>query len=458
LSPKPVDSREAPVLDRFFRLSARGTDARTEVAAGLTTFLTMAYIIFVQPAVLSTDLAGQPTGLDLGAVLVATCLGSALASILMGVVADYPIALAPGMGENFFFVTVVMALVKMGVPDAWQTALGMVFLSGVAFILLTVLRVRELVIDAISPGMRSGIAVGIGLFIASIGLQHAGLIVGKPGTLVGLTAHLWSADIAVFAAGVITAAVLLVRGVRGALLWGIVVSALVALTLGRIAYAGLVGLPEVHGRAAFSMNIGRALDPALLPFVIVFLFMGLFDTVGTLVGVAEQAGLMEGNRLPRANRALLVDATGITAGACLGTSTITCYIESAAGVAAGGRTGLTAVVTGVLFLGALLLGPLVKMVASYPPITAPALVLVGTMMMQNVRKVAWDDPSEALPVFLTIAGIPLSASIADGLALGFVSYPVVKLLGGRGREAHWLSYVIAGLLVAYFLLVRSRLG
>jgi adenine/guanine/hypoxanthine permease len=449
---------EGPVLERFFRLSARGTNVRTEVMAGLTTFLTMAYIIFVQPAVLSTDLAGRPTGLDLGAVLVATCLGSALASILMGFVADYPIALAPGMGENFFFVTVVMALTRLGIPDAWQTVLGMVFLSGVAFILLTVLRIREAVIDAISPGMRNGIAVGIGLFIASIGLQHAGVVVGKAGTLVGLAGSLRSAEVAVFAAGLLTAVVLLVRGVRGALLWGILVSAAAALALGRITYDGIVGLPVVGGRAVFSMNIGRALDPALLPFVIVFLFMGLFDTVGTLVGVAEQAGLMEDNRLPRANRALLVDATGITAGACLGTSTITCYIESAAGVAVGGRTGLTAVVAGVLFLAALLLGPLVKMIASYPPITAPALVMVGTMMMQNVRKIAWDDPSEALPVFLTVIGIPLTASIADGLALGFVSYPVVKLLGGRGREAHWLSYVIAGLLVAYFLLVRSRLG
>jgi adenine/guanine/hypoxanthine permease len=446
------------VLERYFRLSARGTSVRTEVMAGLTTFLTMAYIIFVQPAVLSTDLAGHPTGLDLGAVLVATCLGSALASILMGVVADYPIALAPGMGENFFFVTVVMALARLGVPDAWQTALGMVFLSGVAFVLLTVLRVREAVIDAISPGMRNGIAVGIGLFIASIGLQHAGVIVGKPGTLVGLAASLWSTDVAVFAAGLLTAAVLLVRGVRGALLWGILVSSLAALAFGRIGFTGVVGLPEVHSRAALAMNVGRALDPALLPFVIVFLFMGLFDTVGTLVGVAEQAGLMEDNRLPRANRALIVDATGITAGACLGTSTITCYIESAAGVAAGGRTGLTAVVAGVLFLLALFVGPLVRMIASYPPITAPALVLVGTMMMQNVRKIAWEDPSEALPIFLTVAGIPLTSSIADGLALGFVSAPVVKLLGGRGRDVHWLSYAIAGLLVAYFLLVRSRLG
>ena len=214
----------------------------------------------------------------------------------------------------------------------------------------------------------------------------------------------------------------------------------------------------MHGRAAFSLNIGRALDPALAPFIIVFLFMGLFDTVGTLVGVAEQAGLMKENRLPRANRALLADATGITAGACLGTSTITCYIESAAGVAAGGRTGLTAVVTGVLFLAALLLGPLVKMIAGYPPITAPALVLVGAMMLQSARRIDWDDPSEALPVFLTVAGIPLSSSIADGLTLGFVSYPVVKLLGGRWRDVHWLSYVMAALLVAYLLLVRNRLG
>jgi AGZA family xanthine/uracil permease-like MFS transporter len=446
------------VLDRLFQLTARGTDVRTELMAGLTTFLTMAYIIFVQPAVLSTDLAGRPTGMDVGAVLVATCVGSALASVLMGLLADYPIALAPGMGENFFFVTVVMALAGLGVPDPWQTALGMVFLSGVAFVLLTLFRVREAVIDAISPSMRNGIAVGIGLFIASIGLQHAGLIVGRPGTLVGMSNRLGTADIAVFGLGLIGAGTLLARRVRGALLWGILGSALLALALGQIRYVGLIGFPEVHGRTAFSMDLARALDPALLPFIVVFLFMGLFDTVGTLVGVAEQAGLMRENRLPRANRALLADAAGITAGACLGTSTITCYIESAAGVAAGGRTGLTAVVAGVLFLAALLFGPLVKMIAGYPPITAPALVLVGAMMLQSARRIDWDDPSEGVPVFLTVAGIPLSSSIADGLALGFVAYPVVKFLSGRRRDVHWLAYVMAVLLVAYLLLVRNRLG
>jgi AGZA family xanthine/uracil permease-like MFS transporter len=306
--------------------------------------------------------------------------------------------------------------------------------------------------------MRNGIAAGIGLFIASIGLQHAGIIVGRPGTLIGMTNRLGTADVAVFAFGLLCAAALLARRVRGALLWSILGSALLALALGKIHFAGIVGLPEVHGRAVFAMDVGRAMDPALLPFIIVFLFMGLFDTVGTLVGVAEQAGLMEQNRLPRANRALLADAAGITAGACLGTSTITCYIESAAGVAEGGRTGLTAVVTGALFLAALLVGPLVKMIAGYPPITAPALVLVGVMMLQSARRIEWDDASEAVPVFLTIAGIPLCSSIADGLALGFVAYPVVKALSGKWREVHWLGFVMAILLVAYLLLVRTRLG
>ncbi len=445
------------MLDRT-HLFERGTDVRTEVLAGVTTFLTMAYIIFLQPAVLSKDLVGRPTGLDFGAVLLATCVGSALASMLMGWLADYPIALAPGMGENFFFVTVVMSLGALGVREPWRVALGMVFLSGVVFIVLTLVRVREAVIDAISPSMRNGIAAGIGLFIAFIGLRNGGLIVGKSGTLLGLAPRLVSADVAVFCMGLTAAAVLVVRRVRGALLWGIVVGAATASALGKIHLAGIVGLPSVGRGAWLAMDLSTALQPSLLPFIVVFLFMGLFDTVGTLVGVAEQAGLLRDDRLPRANRALLADAMGITAGACLGTSTITCYVESAAGVAAGGRTGLTAIVTGGLFLVALGFGPVVSAVGGYLPITAPALVLVGTMMLQNVRKIAWEDPSEAIPVFLTMVGIPLCYSIADGLAIGFVSYPVIKLLGGRGREVRWPAYVMAGLLTAYFLAVRSRLG
>ncbi len=445
-------------LERVFALDAAGTTVRTELVAGLTTFLTMAYIVFVQPAVLSRDFAGHPTGLDFGAVMLATCLGSAFASIFMGLYARYPIALAPGMGENFFFVSVVMALAALGVPSPWQATLGIVFVSGLAFILLTLLRVREAVIDAISPSMRNAIAVGIGLFIAFIGLRNAQVIVGKPGTLLGLNTAAAPADILVFALGLLTASVLLVRRARGALLAGIVVSAATALVLGKIRFTGLVGLPQIAEAAFFRLDIAAAFRPSVVPFVIVFLFMGLFDTVGTLVGVAEQAGLLRDNRLPRANRALLVDATGITAGACLGTSTITCFIESAAGVAEGGRTGLTSVFVGVLFLLALFFGPLVRMIGNYTPITAPALVLVGAMMIQNARKIAWDDHSEAIPAFLTIVGIPLAYSIADGLALGFVSYPIIKLLSGRGKEAGWLAYVLAILLALYFVFVRSRLG
>jgi adenine/guanine/hypoxanthine permease len=444
--------------ERLFHLSASHTDVRTELLAGVTTFLTMAYIVFVQPAVLSTDLAGRPTGLDFGAVLVATCLASAFASVFMGLFARYPIGLAPGMGENFFFVSVLMGLTSLGVANPSQTALGMVFVSGVIFILLTLVRVREAVIDAISPSMRNGIAVGIGLFIAFIGLRNGTVIVGKPGTLLGLNSHLASADGAVFILGLVTAGALLVRRARGALVWGILASAGLALLLGKVQFGGVIGLPVVHQRAAFTLDLAGALRPSLVPFIIVFLFMGLFDTVGTLIGVAEQANLLEQDKLPRANRALLVDATGITVGACLGTSTVTCYIESAAGVAVGGRTGLTSVVAGMLFLLALLFGPLIGMIANYPPVTSPALVLVGTMMMQNARKIEWSDYSEAIPAFLVIVGIPLSYSIADGLALGFASFPVIKLLAGRGRDVRWLSYLMAALLALYFLFVRSRLG
>jgi AGZA family xanthine/uracil permease-like MFS transporter len=262
----------------------------------------------------------------------------------------------------------------------------------------------------------------------------------------------------VFTVGFLVAAGLQARRVRGALLWGILASAGVALALGRITFAGVVGLPEIHQAAAFRMDIPGALVPAMLPFVAIFLFMEVFDTLGTLIAVAEQAGFTEHGKLPRANRALMADATATVAGACLGTSTVTAYIESAAGVAAGGRTGLTAVVTGLLFLLALLFSPLVGMIGKYPPITAPALVLVGALMIPSVTRIDWDDATETVPAFLTLIGIPLFYSIADGLALGFVSYPLVKLLAGRGREVRWLTYAMAALLLAYFLTLRGRLG
>jgi AGZA family xanthine/uracil permease-like MFS transporter len=436
----------------------RPTDLRTEAIAGVTTFLTMSYIIFVQPAVLSTDFTGKSTGLDFGAVLLATCLASGLATIAMGMWANYPIALAPGMGENFFFVSVIMTLAAAGVPEPWRVALGLVFAAGVIFLVLSIVGVREAVIDAISPSMRSAIAVGIGLFIAFIGLRNGGIIVGNPGTLVAINPKLASPDVAVFGVGLLTAAVLQIRGVRGAILGGIVAAAAMAMLLGKIHYAGTFGLPHINSSTVFRLDLRTALSARWLPLVAVFLFMNVFDTVGTIIGVSQQAGFMVNGKLPRAERVLVIDAAGTVVGACLGTSTIVTFIESAAGVSAGGRTGVTAIVAGSLFFVALLFSPLVGMIGTYLPITAPAFIIVGSMMMSNARTIDWDDLSEGVPALLTLVGIPLAYSIADGLALGFVSYPAIKMLSGRGRQVSVVTYIVGALLVLYFLLIRSQLS
>jgi AGZA family xanthine/uracil permease-like MFS transporter len=445
-------------LDSFFKLASSGTNVRTELLAGLTTFLTMSYIIFVQPAVLSTDFAGNPTGLDFGAVLLATCLVSAAACIFMGLFARYPIALAPGMGENFFFVSVIMSLTALGVANAWQVALGIVLIAGLVFLVLSLLPFREILITAIGPSMRSGIAVGIGLFIAFIGLRNGGLVVAHPGTLVSLTPHLLSPDVAVFLVGLLVAATLQATRVKGSLVLGILASTILAAILGKISLGTVVGLPEIDTHAAFRFDVRGALTLTCLPFIIVFVVMDVLDTTGTLVGVAEQAGFMKEGKLPRAPRVLVVDAAGTVAGACLGTSTVTSYIESTTGIAAGGRTGLTSITTGLLFLLALLFGPAIGAIANYPPITAPALVIVGTLMLSSALRIDWPDPTEAVPAFLVMVGIPLTYSIADGLALGFVTYPLIKLMAGRGRQVHPLMYVMAVVLLAYFVFVRTRLG
>jgi AGZA family xanthine/uracil permease-like MFS transporter len=391
--------------------------------------------------------------LDYGAVLLATCIISAFATILMGIFARYPIALAPGMGENFFFVSVVTALAALGFANAWQTALGVVFISGLVFLLISILGAQKAIINAMSDSLRSGITVGIGLFIAFIGMRNGGLIVIENG-LIGLNSNMLSADVIVFAFGLMVAAGLLVRKVRGSILWGIAAAAILALILGKVHYDGIFGLPEITTPAAFKLDIASAFSLVCLPFIVIFIFMDVFDTLGTLIGVTDQAGFIKHGELPRAKEALTVDAVGTIAGACVGTSTITSYIESAVGVAYGGRTGLTSVITGILFLLALLFSPLIAMVGGYAPITACALVVVGVMMAGNIRKIAWDDYSEAIPAFLIMLGIPLSFQIADGLALGFISYPIVKFLGGQGREVNWLMYFIAAVLLLYFIFVR----
>lgn len=430
---------------------------RTEFLAGLTTFLTMSYILFVQPAVLSTDFAGKPTGLDPGALLLATAVSSAIATALMGLWARYPIALAPGMGENFFFVTTVMALGAAGVAEAWRTALAIVFLSGVAFVILSALRVREAIVDGISPSMCAGISAGIGLFMTFIGLKSAGIIAGAPGTLVTLNVHMEPAALAVFGTGLAAAAALQTRGRPGAVLIGILVAAGVALAFGKTTFSGIVGLPDVKRNAILELDFAGALSLQALPFIVVFLFMDMFDTVGTLVGVTGAAGWKQAGKLPRVSQALLSDAVGTVVGASMGTSTVTSYIESATGIQAGGRTGLTALVVAALFLLSLFFSPLIAMVAGYPPITAPALVIVGALMMRNAARIEWDDFSEAVPAFLVLVGIPLCFSIADGLAFGFLAYPVLKLLSGRVREVRWPMAVVAVVMVFYFVLVRARI-
>ncbi len=471
------------MLDRFFRLSEHLTTVRTEVLAGTTTFLTMAYIIVVQPAVLSGHMFGQETGMDFGAVMTATCLSAALATALLAVRARYPFAQAPGMGENFFFVfSAIPAATAAGFSNPWQAALGAVFISGLCFLVLSLIGVRELIFNAVSPSLKHGIAGGIGLFIAFIGLQNAGLILKDPGTAVKLNPHFASPDLLVFFLGLLTTAVLRARRVRGSILWGMIVATLLAvvlkITLPRLPEvisasplvigsklmtqfqfaSALVATPPSLAPTFLQMDLVGALSPKMLPFVFVFLFMLTFDAIGTLIGVCEQAGFMRDNKLPRARQAMISDAAGTVAGAALGTSTVTSFIESAAGVEQGGRTGLTGVVVALLFLLALFFSPVIAMVGSYPPLTASALVIVGALMLQNVARIEWPDATEAIPAFLVLIGIPLSYSIADGLALGFITYPLIKLFSGRGRDVGWLTYLLAAVLLAYFVFVRSKMG
>ena len=472
-------------FDRFFRLRESGTDVRTEVTGGLVTFLAMAYIIFVQPAVLSGAMFGRETGMDFGAVTAATCVSAAVASALMGFYARYPIAQAPGMGENFFFVfsalpaAAALPAVRAGETSAWQVALGTVFVSGVLFLLLSLTPLRERLFDAISPSMKSAIAAGIGIFIAFIGLQNAGVVVKDPGTAVRLNSRFLSPDLLVFGVGLFVTAALHARRVRGAMLWGIggATALAVALKLAlphlpagmadapavvgsglarQFAIAGaLVAPPPSLGPTLLRMDVAHALSPVMLPFVAIFLFMVLFDTIGTLVGVAGQAGFIRDNRLPRARQAMLSDAVGTVVGASLGTSTVTSFVESAAGVEHGARTGLASLVTAALFLLALCFGPVIAMVGSYAPITAPALVVVGAMMIRHVRAVDWDDPTEVIPAFLVLIGIPLTYSIGDGLAIGFIAHPLIKCAAGRRRDVTPLGATMAVVLLLYFVFIRA---
>lgn len=434
------------VLEKTFQLRERGTSVRTEVLAGATTFLTMAYIVLVNPAILGT------TGMPVAGVAAATCLAAGVGCLLMGFLANYPIALAPGMGLNAYFAFTVVG--AMGVP--WQTALGLVFISGVLFIVLTVAGVRQLIVSAIPRALFSAIAAGIGLFIAFIGLRGAGLVVGNPATLVTLgDVHAPATLLALLGLAILS--VLLVLKVRGAIFIGIVATAVLGWVLGLATWAPQpYSLEEMTG-TALKLDIpaalgigGHGFGLALLEILFVFLFVDLFDNVGTLVAVSKKAGLMRPDgSIPRLNRILFADAGATVVGSLAGTSTVVSYIESASGVSAGGRTGLTAVVTGLLFLATLFVAPWAQVIPAAA--TAPALILVGAMMMGPLTEIDWDDPVVAIPAFLTLVTIPLTFSIANGLAFGVIAYAVLKLASRRVAKADWLLFALAALFVVRFI-------
>ncbi len=428
------------MLEKIFKLKEHDTTVSQEIVGGLTTFMTMAYIIFVQPAVLSA------AGMNFGAVMVATCVSSAVAIFLMAFLANYPIALAPAMGHNFFIVYTVC--LTMGIP--WQTALGANFISGVVFIILSFFGLRESLVNSIPTCLKQAIAVGIGLFIALIGFQWAGIVTYTPGTIVGL-GDLHSAPVLLAILGLFIITILYTLKVKGAIVIGIITTAVVGIPLGIVRYYGIVSTPPSIAPTFFKLNVGAAFTLSLIPIIFILFFLDLFDTVGTLIGVSEQAGFVKDGKLPRARQALLSDAIGTVTGTIMGTSTVTSYIESSTGVASGARTGLANITTGILFLIALLFYPLVRMIGGgyavegslLYPVTAPALIIVGTLMMSGVTKINWKDFTEAIPAFLTIVIMPYAYSITEGIAVGFIFYTILKLVTGKIKEVHPILIVFA---------------
>lgn len=456
------------MLDKLFELRAHKTDVNTEIMAGITTFMTMAYILFVNPSILGA------AGMDKNAVLLATAIGAGAVTIMMGLFVNYPIALAPGMGLNAFYAFTVV--IGMGV--SWQVALGAVFISGLIFILLTVTQIRQLLVEGMPTSLKHAITVGIGLFITIIGLKISGLMSIRlsliPPTLEKIVAakgngtpmyfetiiemgKLADKEVLLAVFGLLLIGILIARQIKGAILIGIITTSIIGIVMGIVKIpAGFspMAIPDFSKNAFFALDIKGALSMGLMTIIFTFTFVELFDTMGTLVGTATKAGLMdESGKFPGIGKAMAVDATGVSLGALLGTSTITAYVESAAGIGAGGRTGLTAVVCGVLFLLALFFAPIAGLIPDAA--TAPALIIVGVLMMEAVRHIDFTDFTEALPAFLTIVLMPFTYSIANGVSAGLVVYPLVKLVTGRGREVHWIVYVLAVLVIARFVFLAE---
>jgi len=428
------------VMKKYFEFEKLGTNYRTEFMGGLTTFLAMAYILFVNPDILSA------TGMDQGAVFTATALAAAVGTLFMGLIAKYPIALAPGMGLNAFFAFSVV--IGMGIP--WQTALSGVLASGLIFIVLTLTGLREKIINAIPAELKKAVGAGIGLFIAFVGLQSAEIVVGNEATLVGI-GDLTSPTVLLAVFGLVVSVILIALGIKAGIFYGMVITAIASLIFGLSEFNGIVGsVPDVTPTfgAAIS-HFGDIFTLEMLVVILTFLFVDFFDTAGTLVAVASQAGLVKDNKLPRAGKALFADSAATVVGAVVGTSTTTSYVESTSGVGVGARTGFASVVTAGFFILALFFSPLLSVVTS--AVTAPALIIVGVLMASVLKDIEWSDFAVAVPAFLTVLMMPLTYSIATGIAIGFIFYPITMLVKGRAKEIHPVMYGLFVIFILYFI-------
>ncbi|WP_275661799.1 NCS2 family permease [Lentibacillus sediminis] len=417
-------------MERFFKLSENNTTARTEMVAGVTTFLTMVYIIVVNPAILTS------AGVPFDQVFMATVISAVVGTLYMAIFANYPIAIAPGMGMNAYFASVVAT---EGL--SYQAVFGAVFLAGVIFILLSLTNLRETMIYAIPDSLKYGITSGIGLFIAFVGLRNAGIVVPNEANIVGL-GDLGNPVVLLTIAGLFMTLVLFVRKIKGALFIGMVATGILAFITGQISFSeGLISAPP--SPVFWDIDIAGVFSNGLYTIVFAFLLVTIFDTTGTMIGVAEQAGFMKNGNLPRAKQALLADATASTVGSAFGTTPTTAYIESTTGVAAGGRTGLTTIVVAVLFALSIFFTPIIQVVANMPAITSPVLIIVGCFMIEGLAKVNWKAFDEAFPAFAVVLTMPFTSSIATGIAIGFISYPLLKVANGKGKDVHWIMYVFA---------------
>ena len=414
-------------MEKFFSLKENGTDVRTEVMAGVTTFLTMVYILIVNPALLSS------IGIPFEQVFMATVISAVIGTLIMGLVAKYPIAIAPGMGLNAYFASVVGA---QGL--SYQTVFGTVFIAGLLFLLISVTSLRKMIIDAIPNSLKYGITSGIGLFIAFIGLKNAGIIVPNESTMVTL-GDLHQPGTVLALAGLFITLIFMARNIKGAIFIGMVVTAIIGYFIGLLDFDGVLSIPPTP--VFFDIDIAGVFTNSLYSIVFAFLLVTIFDTTGTLIGVTEQAGLTKDGKIPRAKKAFLGDAIATTVGSMFGTSPSTAYVESSTGVAAGGRTGLTATVVAILFAASIFFSPLISAISSVQAITAPVLIIVGCFMMEGLAKVNWKIFDEAFPAFAIILTMPLTSSISTGIAIGFITYPLMKVFSGKGKSVHPLIYI-----------------